>query len=198
MAHVVLFHSALGLRPGVHQAAERLRAAGHQVALPDLFDGALFDDADEGVAHAEALGFDTIESRAEAALREVPYEIVVAGMSMGVGIALGVATGRPGVRGALLMHAGRPPDGPWPAGVPVEVHHSVGDRWVDPGATPALVEAVARSGSPASLHLYPGEGHLFTDPDLAEYDADAAELLWQRALAFLAGVDAGGQGTMTG
>ena len=35
MAEVVLFHSALGLRPGVTTAADRLRAAGHKVHAPD-------------------------------------------------------------------------------------------------------------------------------------------------------------------
>ncbi|MBB5933498.1 dienelactone hydrolase [Streptomyces zagrosensis] len=36
---IVLFHSAYGLRPAVHTAAERLRAAGHEVHLPDLYEG---------------------------------------------------------------------------------------------------------------------------------------------------------------
>jgi hypothetical protein len=35
MAEVVLFHSVLGLRPGVI-AADRLRTAGHTVHTPDL------------------------------------------------------------------------------------------------------------------------------------------------------------------
>ena len=39
MAHVLLFHSVIGLRPAVLTAAERLRAAGHTVLTPDLFDG---------------------------------------------------------------------------------------------------------------------------------------------------------------
>ena len=34
MAEIYLFHSALGLRPGVVEAAERLRRAGHYVHAP--------------------------------------------------------------------------------------------------------------------------------------------------------------------
>jgi dienelactone hydrolase len=49
MAVVVMFHSVLGLRPGVLGAADRLRAAGHTVHTPDLFDGEVFDDIDEGM-----------------------------------------------------------------------------------------------------------------------------------------------------
>jgi dihydrofolate reductase len=44
MAEVVLFHSVLGLRPGVIAAADRLRAAGHTVYTPDFYDGEMFDD----------------------------------------------------------------------------------------------------------------------------------------------------------
>jgi dienelactone hydrolase len=49
MAEVVVFHSVLGLRPGVLGAADRLRSAGHTVHTPDLFDGEVFDDLDDGM-----------------------------------------------------------------------------------------------------------------------------------------------------
>lgn len=39
MAEIILFHSALGVRPGVTAAADRLRAAGHTVHVPDYYDG---------------------------------------------------------------------------------------------------------------------------------------------------------------
>lgn len=182
---VVLFHSALGLRPGIHANADRLRAAGHTVRTPDLFDGVTFTDADEGVAHADALGWRALQAKADAA---VPAQgpVAVAGLSMGAVFATRIAAKRPDVRGALLLHAGSAYRGDWP-GVPVEMHHSVGDRWVDEGEPAALIEQVARSGASASLHVYPGDQHLFTDPDLTgEHVPEHAELLWARALAFLA------------
>jgi len=39
MAEVVLFHHAQGLTPGVIGFAEQLRAEGHTVHAPDLFEG---------------------------------------------------------------------------------------------------------------------------------------------------------------
>ncbi|MEZ5776444.1 MAG: hypothetical protein R3D33_17580 [Hyphomicrobiaceae bacterium] len=39
MAIIVLFHSALGLRPAVHDFADAIRAAGHTVHVPDYYDG---------------------------------------------------------------------------------------------------------------------------------------------------------------
>ena len=43
-----------------------------------------------------------------------------------------------------------------------------------------------RAEGAVEVFRYPGSGHLFTDPSLPEeYDAEAAELAWQRALAFV-------------
>ena len=49
MAEVLLFHHAQGLTPGVVAFADELRAAGHTVHTPDLFDGRTFGSIDEGM-----------------------------------------------------------------------------------------------------------------------------------------------------
>jgi dienelactone hydrolase len=41
------------------------------------------------------------------------------------------------------------------------------------------------AGAAVRVHTYPGAGHLFTDPDTTDFDRPAAELAWQRSLAFL-------------
>ncbi|WP_219927152.1 hypothetical protein [Prauserella shujinwangii] len=63
MAEVLLFHHALGLTPGVRAFADRLRAEGHVVHTPDLFDGQVFAELAEGVDFAERLGLDTVLDR---------------------------------------------------------------------------------------------------------------------------------------
>jgi dienelactone hydrolase len=50
MAEVLLFHAALGQTPGFHAFADELRAAGHTVHTPDLFDGRTFATIEEGMA----------------------------------------------------------------------------------------------------------------------------------------------------
>jgi dienelactone hydrolase len=42
MAEVLLFHHAQGLTPGISAFAHELRATGHTVHVPDLFDGRTF------------------------------------------------------------------------------------------------------------------------------------------------------------
>jgi hypothetical protein len=63
VAEVLLFHHAHGLTPGVRDFAETVRRDGHTVHLPDLFEGRIFDDLEDGVACAMEVGFDAIIER---------------------------------------------------------------------------------------------------------------------------------------
>ena len=60
MAEILLFHHAQGQTPGFLAFADELRAAGHVVHAPDLYDGRTFTDLDEGVGYAKEVGFETI------------------------------------------------------------------------------------------------------------------------------------------
>lgn len=201
MAEVVLFHSVLGLRPGVISAADRLREAGHTVYTPDLFDGEVFDELDAGMRKEEALGDREIARRAREAVTGLPEGLVYSGFSMGLVYAEWLAAERPGALGAVLMHGAVPPGGlseyfgidRWPEGVPVQVHYAVSDPWVDAGeeVTP-LGDAVSEAGAAFEEYVYPGSGHLFADPGLPEYDPSSSEKMWERVLAFLTRIDARG------
>lgn len=188
MTNVILFHHAQGLTPGVHEFADRLRAAGHDVTAPDLYDGATFDTLEEGVGHAEQVGFDTILERARIAAESLPDDAVYAGFSLGVMPAQMLAQTRPGARGALLFHSCVPPsafDCPWPRGVALQVHGMDADEWfVAEGDLDAARELVDGTEG-AELFLYPGDQHLFADSSLPAYDEGAASLLRQRVLGFL-------------
>ena len=64
MAEVVVFHSALGLRPAVLDWAERLRTEGHTVHTPDLFDGEVFDSLEAGARKRDEVGVPELMRRA--------------------------------------------------------------------------------------------------------------------------------------
>ena len=100
MAEVVLFHSVLGLRPGVIAAAERLRAAGHTVHTLDYFDGEVFDDLDDGSRKEVALGYREIARRTGEAVAGLPAGLVFAGFSLGAVHAELLAALGEAVRGA--------------------------------------------------------------------------------------------------
>ena len=189
MAEVLLFHHAQGLTPGVVAFADELRAAGHVVHTPDLYDGKTFDSVDDGVDHAREVGFDTILERGRTAAEGLPTELVYAGFSLGGMPAQMLAQTRPGTRGALLFHAAIPLSefgGSWPHGAPLQIHFMEDDPWAEEDV-PAARE-IADTIEGAELFLYPGDRHLFADNSVSDYDPSAAALLRQRALDLLARV----------
>ena len=184
MATVLLFHHALGLTEGLHEFADTLSGAGHVVHCPDLYDGRTFANVNAGVAHAESIGFERIMAAGVEFAESLPGGLVYAGFSLGVLPAQKLAQTRPGGRGALLYHDVIPEeflDSTWPTALPVQIHVTESDPWADHSA----VQALARNAEDSELFIYPGNAHLFADPNSSEYEADAAAQLLTRTLAFL-------------
>jgi len=191
MAEVVLFHHALGLTEGVEQIATSLRAAGNTVHLPDLFEGRTFASVDEGVAHVQEIGFETVLERGAQVADGYDPGVVYAGISLGVLPAQMLAQTRAGAKGAVLLEACVPVSefgGAWPDAVPVQVHGMDADpSFAGEGDLDAARELVASSPD-AELYLYPGDSHLFTDPTLPGHDPEAAALVVERVIRFLDGI----------
>ncbi len=188
MADAVLFHHAQGLTPGIEAFAYQLGAAGHTVTIPDLYEGAVFATLDEGVAHAEEIGFEELIAKGEAAAGRLDPEIVYAGFSLGALIAHKLAQTRPGAIGALLYHHGDVPiqtfGNSWPAGVDVQIHINEQDEYCEMAVVEEFI-AVAGEKAHAELYTYPGSSHLFADFSLSGYEPESAELAIQRTLDFL-------------
>ncbi|NES13035.1 MULTISPECIES: dienelactone hydrolase family protein [Micromonospora] len=187
MAHILLLHSVYGLRPAVLAAAERFRAVGHQVTTPDLYGVPATDSVEQGFALFEKVGRDTVLDRARAAAAELPAETVLAGFSMGAGVAGALLAERPAAAALLLLHGtGGAPESVRP-GLPVQLHLADPDEYEPDDEVAQWRQAMTAAGAEMSVHRYPGPGHLYTDPDLPDHQALAAALTWDRALAFLAG-----------
>ena len=192
MAEVVLFHHVQGLTDGMRAFADALRTGGHTVHAPDMFEGELPATIDEGVAHVRGLDDEELKARADRALSGLPDELVYAGFSWGAATAQRFAQTRPGAAGALLYDACIPLTGdwafgPWPDGVPVQIHGMDQDPFFalegDLDAARELVQTVGPEL--AELFVYPGDQHLFADSSLPSYDAEAAALVIERSVAFL-------------
>jgi dienelactone hydrolase len=192
MAEVVLFHHVQGLTDGVRAFAEKLRVGGHTVHTPDLFDGDQPATIEDGMALTRSIGGDVLDKRADQAVADLPDGLVYAGFSFGEATAQRLAQTRPGARGALLYEScisitGEWSFGPWPDGVPVQIHGMDKDPFFalegDIDAARELVETVGPEL--ATLFTYPGDRHLFTDSTLPSYDPDATALAVQRSRELL-------------
>jgi dienelactone hydrolase len=192
MAEVVLFHHVLGLTDGVLAFAAELRAGGHTVHTPDLFDGERAATIEDGLALAGRIGDETIEARANEAVARLPQDLVYGGFSLGGASAQRLAQTRPGARGALMYEAfisltAEWAFGPWPDGLPVQVHGMDKDPFFalegDLDAARELAEAIGPQL--AEVFTYPGDGHLFTDSSLPSYDPAATALVLSRSREFL-------------
>lgn len=192
MADVVLFHHLRGVTDGLREFAEQLRAGGHTVHTPDLFHGERPATLDEGFALTKRIGGEVLRERADRALADLPDGLVYGGFSWGAATAQRLAQTRPGARGALLYESCLPVTGewavgPWPAGVPVQIHGMDADPFFAlEGDVDAARELVGIVGSDlAELFVYPGDQHLFTDSTLPSYDADATALVVRRSRELL-------------
>ncbi|MDR2984785.1 MAG: dienelactone hydrolase family protein [Nocardiopsaceae bacterium] len=192
MTEVVLFHHVQGLTDGVREFAEKLRDGGHIVHTPDLFDGERPATIEDGVAFTNRIGDQVLDGRADRVVADLPEALVYAGFSFGAATAQRFAQTRPGARGALLYEScisitGEWSFGPWPAGVPVQIHGMDKDPFFalegDIDAARELVKTVGPELG--ELFVYQGDKHLFTDSSLPSHDAEAAALVVQRSREFL-------------
>jgi dienelactone hydrolase len=190
MAEILLFHHIQGLTPGMVAFADQLRAAGHTVHTPDLFEGNTFATIPEGMAYVRRDGAPDFDALADEVAASLPATLVHAGFSFGVGFAQRFAQQRPGAVGALLFESFNPiigewSFGPWPDGVPLQVHGMEGDEFFAGEGELEAARELAETVAGAELFVYPGDGHLFADSSLPSYDEGAATLLTERVLEFL-------------
>ncbi|WP_435858906.1 dienelactone hydrolase family protein [Streptomyces varsoviensis] len=185
---IVLFHSAYGRRPAVHAAAERLRAAGHEVHVPDLYDGRTAETVEDGMAIKDEIGKEELLRRAITAVAPLSERgLVYAGFSLGGSIAQNLALGDEKARGLLLLHGTS--DLAEDASVdelPVQLHVADPDPFEPQDWLNAWYLRMRRAGADVEVYRYQGAGHLFTDPGLPDYDEEAAEAAWKVSLGFLA------------
>ncbi|MBK1867111.1 dienelactone hydrolase family protein [Aestuariivirga sp. YIM B02566] len=190
MVDILVFHHAQGLTPGMRAFADDLRAAGHVVHMPDLFEGRTFDSIEEGLGYINKIGFEEMRERGVRVADDLPAGLVYAGFSFGVLPAQKLAQTRAGARGALLFYSCLPVTGewaigPWPKSVPVQIHGMDKDPiFVSEGDIESARTIVA-TALDAELFLYPGDQHYFADSSLPSYDAEATALLMTRVRVFL-------------
>jgi carboxymethylenebutenolidase len=195
---VLVLQEWWGLVDQITRTSDRFAAAGFTALAPDLYHGTAvpLTEPDEAAKHMMALEMGKAADHLSGAVDELTARtgkasVGVVGFCMGGGLALVLACQRPDAVAAVVPAYGVIP---WPDAQPdyaamraaVLGHVAELDGSFPPEAARALESELVGLGRDASFLVYPGTDHAFFNEDRpAVYDAAAAELLWDRTVAFL-------------
>ncbi|MER7083416.1 Dienelactone hydrolase [Saccharopolyspora kobensis] len=184
---ILLLHSVFGLRPAVHAAADRLREAGHEVHVPDLFDGRTAETVEDGMRISEEIGRDELLRRAvQVAAPLSARGLVYAGFSLGAALAQNLALADEKARGLLLLHGTSDiAENAAVDDLQVQLHVADPDPFESEDWLNSWYLRMQRAGAEVEVFRYAGAGHLYTDPSLPDHDAEAARKTWNIAVDFL-------------
>jgi carboxymethylenebutenolidase len=189
-AGVVVFHPWWGLNDDVVAYADRLAGAGFAVVAPDMFGGQvattiegaqeLAGGADEEAINVIALAaIDHLASRLDEAAT-----LAAVGFSFGAHWAIWSPVERERVIASVLYY-GTTGDFLTATSTPVMGHFAESDpyesdEWVD-----EFAGELRSAGRDVWIHRYLGTGHWFAEPSRDAWRPDAADLAFERTVAFL-------------
>jgi carboxymethylenebutenolidase len=190
---VVLLHAWWGLNDDVAAYADRLADAGFAVVAPDLYgDGHVATTIEDAERSAQAADgdADAVDAIVLAAIDRLTERLgpgarlAAVGFSFGAHWTMWAPTQRDQVVASVIYY-GTTGDGLTEASAPVIGHFAEDDpyestEWVDEFG------AILRSaGREVAIHRYPDTGHWFAEPTRDAYRPEAADLAFERTVAFL-------------
>ncbi len=192
-AGVVVIQEWGGLVGHIKEVADRFASEGYHALAPDLYHGAVATEPDEAGKMLMALNVEQAAKDMRGAiahLRELTGKPVgIVGFCMGGALSLFAACDNPdSVAACADFYGGHPAIKPNLAALraPVLGIFAERDDFVSPAVVRALDEQLAALGKAHDFTTYPGTDHAFFNDDRPEvYNAEAADLSWQRTLAFL-------------
>ncbi|WAC73702.1 dienelactone hydrolase family protein [Roseateles sp. SL47] len=189
---LVLIQEWWGLAPHIKNIADRLAEAGITTLAPDLYRGRLASSADEASHLMNDLDFgDATRQDLQGAVNHLNQlgsaKVGVMGYCMGGALTIAAAVHVPQVAAAVCYYGIPPAEFADPAKIkpPFLGHFATRDDWCTPEKVQELETRMTGAGLHPQIHRYEAD-HAFsnvTRPDV--YDAKAAQLAWDRSLAFL-------------
>lgn len=194
-APVLVLHPWWGLNDTIRAFCDRLAAEDFVVFAPDLYHGQVVDTIPEAEAAVNALSRKAEQAQAEVAEaaaflseRADGRGLAVIGFSMGGYYGMALASAAPDlVRKMVIFYSTG--DADFSTSRAAYLGHFAGDDDFEPRPyVDEMEEAIRSAGRSVTFHHYPGTGHWFYESDRTDaYNEEAAELAWERTLAFLKG-----------
>lgn len=194
---VLVLHAWWGLNDTMKAVCDRLAEAGFVAFAPDLYQGEVADTIPAAEALAGAL-FQRVEgAKAEVAAAAAfladraggaDRGLAVIGFSLGASYALRLSNAAPEHIRRVVLFYGSGPDEFGDSQAAYLGHFGTEDDFEPLESVAHLADALHGAGRPVTIYTYEGTGHWFAEPDRPDaYDEAAAELAWERTLAFLRG-----------
>jgi carboxymethylenebutenolidase len=188
---VLVLHAWWGLTPFFKQVCDRLAEAGFVALAPDLYGGRTTDDPEQAqaiLADADMNAALGLVRASLGALRNMPATpdapVGTLGFSMGASWALYLASRMPDFVAATAVFYGSQSVDMAPATSAFLGHFAEKDSFVDDDELVLLEADLRLLEKDVTFHRYPGTEHWFFESDRPAYDPAAADLAWERTLAF--------------
>ena len=190
---VLVIHENRGLNPYIKDVARRLAKAGFVAFAPDALHplGGYPGNDDEGRSMQRSMDRARIEQDFIAAARFLKSHELSSGQLGAVGFCFGgyivnmLAAVMPDQLDAGVPFYGTPAAEELRANVRGPLMVQLGELDKRVNATWPDYEAVLKAnGAKYTMHMYPEANHGFHNDSTGRYDAEAAELAWERTVAF--------------
>ena len=189
---VLVIHENRGLNPHIEDIARRLALDGFMAFAPDALTPLGGYPGDEDKARAAFATLDQAKTRqdflaAAAWLRARPdgnAKLGAVGFCYGGGMVHWLSTQLPDLNAGVPFYGNSPaPEQAVWVKAPLLVHLAAVDERIN-AAWPAYEAALKAAAARVEMHQYPGTQHGFNNDTTPRYDAAAAQLAWERTLAF--------------
>ncbi len=192
---VLVLHPWWGLNATIKAFADRLAGQGFVAFAPDLYHGTVTDEIDEAEKLVTALDGKSDQAKKEI-IEAVTFlkektgaaAMAVIGFSMGAYYALDLSVSAADSINKVVIFYGSGPADFRKAKAEYLGHFAGNDPYEPTENVAGLEEVLKASGRAVTFYTYPDTGHWFFESDRANaYNEAAAELAWERTVAFLKG-----------
>jgi carboxymethylenebutenolidase len=191
---VIVIHENRGLNPHIRDVARRVAIEGFVALAPDFLspDGGTPSDEDKAREMISALDAAKTNANAVATVafleghEESTGNVGAIGFCWGGGLVNRLAVRAPDLKAGVAYYGAQPEAEDVPKIQAAMLLHYAGlDERINAGME-AYRQALTESGKDFTIHVYEGVNHAFNnDTSAARYDKAAAELAWERTIAFL-------------
>lgn len=189
---ILVLHAWWGLNDFMRGFCQRLASEGYVVLAPDLYHGRTAATIEQADQLSSTLRRKEVEAEISAAAQKLAGleqvqqpKIGLVGFSLGAFWGLWLSVEQAALVGAAAVFYGNRGLDYSQAQAAYLCHFAETDPFEAASGVKKLERSLRKAQRPAAIYTYPGTGHWFFESDRPDaYQPEAAELAWQRTLAF--------------